>query len=112
MICYKADARSRPRPRHRPSSSLLTSCWSDPLIGRPETTTIGLSFTRGGYRRVGDAVPRGSGGYTVQAPDHWVFAGTGLRYGDEVGASGDRRRIRGRRMRAVALSDGRPTADG
>jgi hypothetical protein len=57
------------------------------LIGRPETETIGLTFTRGGYHRVGQAVPRGSGGYTVQEPDHWAFAGTGLRYGDEVGTT-------------------------
>lgn len=87
MICYKAGARNADPVRGTEREQTLTSCWSDPLVGRPETTTIGLSFTRGGYCRVGDAVPRGSGGYTVQAPDHWVFAGTGLRYGDEVGAS-------------------------
>ena len=87
MICFKAGARTADPVRGTDRERTLTSCWSDPLVGRPETTTIGLSFTRGGYCRVGDAVPRGSGGYTVQAPDHWVFAGTGLRYGDEVGAS-------------------------
>ena len=32
-------------------------------------------------------MPRGSGGYTVQEPDHWAFEGTGLRYGDQVGAT-------------------------
>ena len=101
----------RPRPWHRPSNTLSTSCWSDPLVGRPETTTIGLSFTRGGYCRVGDAVPRGSGGYTVQAPDHWVFAGTGLRYGDEVGASAT---VVGYEVDgcAMSLSDGSPAPDG
>jgi hypothetical protein len=65
----------------------MTSIWSDPLVGRPETETIGLTFTRGGYARVGQATPRASGGYTVQRPEHWVFEGTGLRYGDVVGAS-------------------------
>jgi hypothetical protein len=87
MICYKAAARRADPVRGTDRAQSLTSCWSDPLVGRPETTTIGLSFTRGGYSRVGDATPRASGGYTVQEPDHWVFAGTGLRYGDELGAS-------------------------
>jgi hypothetical protein len=87
MICYKAGARGADPVRGTDQEHTLTSCWADPLVRRPETTTIGLSFTRGGYCRVGEAAPRASGGYTVQAPDHWAFAGTGLRYGDELGAS-------------------------
>jgi hypothetical protein len=86
MICHKANAR-RADPVVDGQPQFLTSMWSDPLIGRPESSTIGLSFTRGGYHRVGQAMPRGSGGYTVEAPEHWVFAGTGLRYGDTVGTS-------------------------
>jgi hypothetical protein len=64
---------------------LLTSIWSDPLIGRPENLTTGLSFCRGGYVRFGRAVPRSTGAYTVWRPDHWAFAGTDLRYGDPLG---------------------------
>jgi hypothetical protein len=64
---------------------LLTSIWSDPIVGRRENKTTGLSFCRGGYVRVGQGVPRSSGAYTVCRPDHWVFAGTGLRYGDPLG---------------------------
>jgi hypothetical protein len=86
MICYKTGARSADPVRGTELEHTLTSCWSDPLVGRPETHTIGLSFTRGGYHRVGQAAPRGSGGYTVQRPDHWVFEATGMRYGDVVGA--------------------------
>ena len=59
--------------------------WSDRRIARPETRTIGLTFTRGGYSRYGLGVPRGSGAYTVRRPDHWAFEGTDLRYGDELG---------------------------
>lgn len=66
---------------------LRTSFWSDPAIGRPETSTIGLTFTRGGYARVGWATPRSSGGYTVHRPGHWVFEGTDLRWGDQLGAA-------------------------
>jgi hypothetical protein len=30
-------------------------------------------------------VPRASGAYTVWRPDHWLFEGTGLGYGDSLG---------------------------
>jgi hypothetical protein len=63
----------------------LSGLWSDRRIGRPETSTIGLTFTRGGYSRYGLGVPRASGAYTVCRPDHWAFEGTRLRYGDALG---------------------------
>lgn len=66
----------------------LTSIWSDHLIGRPENTLTGLTFTRGGYHRIGLRSPRGTGGYEVQRPEHWLLEGTGLEYGDQVGVAG------------------------
>lgn len=63
----------------------LSGLWSDRRIGRPETSTIGLTFTRGGYSRYGLGVPRASGAYTVCRPNHWIFEGTRLRYGDALG---------------------------
>ncbi|MGO9457766.1 MAG: N,N-dimethylformamidase beta subunit family domain-containing protein [Acidimicrobiales bacterium] len=68
-----------------PDERRMTGLWSDPMIDRPENQLTGVSFTRGGYVRFGYGVPRGSGGYTVWRPDHWVFEGTGLRYGDQLG---------------------------
>ncbi len=68
----------------------LTSIWSDHLIGRPENHMTGVSFTRGGYHRIGKRVTNGAGGYTVYRPDHWIFDGTGIDYGDVLGASADR----------------------
>ncbi len=65
----------------------LTSIWSDHLIGRPENEMTGVSFARGGYARIGRRVPNGSGGYTVHRPGHWLFEGTGLEYGDLLGAN-------------------------
>ena len=59
--------------------------WSLPSIGRPEALTTGLSFTRGGYARIGQATPRSSGGYTIHRPEHPIFEGTKLRYGDQLG---------------------------
>ena len=64
----------------------LTSIWSDHLIGRPENQMTGVSFSLGGYHRIGKRVTRGAGGYTIHRPDHWLFAGTDLGYGDVLGA--------------------------
>lgn len=86
MVCHKGGARRHDPVAATDDRTRLTSMWSDPLIDRPETETIGLSFSRGGYHRIGDGVPLGSGAYTVHRPDHWAFDGTGLRYGDQLGA--------------------------
>ncbi len=67
--------------------SELTSIWSDHLIERPENHMTGVSFARGGYHRIGRRATAGAGGYTVHRPDHWLFDGTGLGYGDVLGAA-------------------------
>lgn len=85
MVAFKAKAERRDPVAGTDDHRLLTSMWSLPSIGRPEAQTIGLSFTRGGYARVGQATPRSSGGYSVHLPDHPVFAATDLRYGDVLG---------------------------
>lgn len=85
MTCHKGMAR-RDDPAMTGDRSTLTSMWSDPLVGRPENHTTGLSFTRGGYHRIGQAVPDGPGGYTVHRADHWVLDGTGVGTGDVIGA--------------------------
>jgi hypothetical protein len=64
-----------------------TTMWSDPLIARPETEMTGLSFTRGGYSRTFRSVRRGSGGYEIHRPDHWLLAGTRLGRGDLLGSA-------------------------
>lgn len=85
MTCHKGRAR-RDDPAMRGDRSTLTSMWSDPIVGRPENESIGLSFTRGGYHRIGRAVPDGPGGYTVHRPEHWSLAGTGVAAGDVIGS--------------------------
>ena len=47
----------------------------------------GVSFSRGGYHRIGKRVTNGAGGYTLHRPEHWIFDGTGLDYGDVLGAA-------------------------
>ena len=85
MVCYKGRARAEDPVMGGAQQSLLSTMWSSPLIGRPENLSTGLSFSRGGYARIGRGVPRGSGAYTVYQPDHWAFADTELRYGDLLG---------------------------
>ena len=77
----------------------VTTFWSDVVVGRPENHMTGVSFTRGGYHRIGRNVTAGLGGYTVHRAGHWIFEGTGLGYGDVLGAGADRRRLRVRRVR-------------
>jgi hypothetical protein len=84
MTCFKYRADEDP-VAGTADERYLTGPWSDRRVGRPETSTIGLTFTRGGYSRYGLGVPRASGAYTVWRPDHWVFEGTDLRYGDALG---------------------------
>jgi hypothetical protein len=63
----------------------VTTLWSDVILERPENHMTGVSFTRGGYHRIGKNVTNGAGGYTVHRPDHWLFEGTGIGYGDVLG---------------------------
>jgi hypothetical protein len=56
--------------------------WSPRGAARPEDSLSGASYRHGGGSWDG---PRGSGGYRVQQPDHWIFTGTGLARGDALG---------------------------
>lgn len=85
MVAYKGSAAQLDPVVGTDRDHLRTSFWSDPAIGRPETSTTGLTFTRGGYARMGWGTPRSSGGYEVHRPEHWAFEGTDLRYGDQLG---------------------------
>lgn len=84
MISYKGRPKADPlygTDRQQRVSTL----WCSQIVGRPENHLTGLSFSRGGYIRMGNAVPRASGGYTAWRPEHWVFTGTNVHYGDLFG---------------------------
>lgn len=85
MLCHKYAARENDPVMGTDRQRELSGIWSDPLTGRPENLTTGLSFCRGGYVRFGRCVPRSTGAYTIHQPEHWAFEGTGLRYGDPLG---------------------------
>jgi hypothetical protein len=86
MVCWKDRAPANDPVVGTPDERRMSGLWSHPRIGRPENHLTGVTFARAGYARAGGAAPAGSGGYTVHRPEHWVFEGTALRWGDVLGA--------------------------
>ena len=86
LVSYKFKFADDPRLGSG-DSKLITSMWSDPILGRPENLMTGVSFTRGGYSRVPNS-PQGTGGYTIHRPGHWVFDSLNLSRGDVLGRAG------------------------
>jgi hypothetical protein len=84
MVGYKGFFKDDPL-MGTDSEAEVTTFWSDVVVGRPENHMTGVSFTRGGYHRIGRNVTSGLGGYTVHRAGHWIFDGTGLGYGDVLG---------------------------
>jgi hypothetical protein len=86
MVGYKGFFRNDPMMGTARENE-VTTFWSDVVVGRPENTMTGVSFTRGGYHRIGRNVTAGLGGYTVHRASHWIFEGTGLGYGEILGSN-------------------------
>ncbi len=85
MIGHKYASHSADPVVAAGAESEMSGLWCDPLVGRPEWTTLGAGSVFGLYHRFGQATPRGTGGLTVFRSDHWLFDGTDLRYGDLLG---------------------------
>ncbi|MBV8876164.1 MAG: hypothetical protein JO158_00535 [Gammaproteobacteria bacterium] len=88
QICYKYRARAEDPVYRSDDPSRTTGSWEAKEIGRPGTLTFGLNATNGLYAGWGGCAPRGVRGFPVYRPEHWAFAGTGLCYGDLLGAAG------------------------
>ncbi|MGL4238845.1 N,N-dimethylformamidase beta subunit family domain-containing protein [Tabrizicola sp.] len=65
----------------------ITSYWDHPQIKRPAVATMGLTGSMGVYAGWSRCVSHGAGGFTLYRPDHWAMLGTGLGYGDVLGAA-------------------------
>lgn len=87
QVCYKYRARAEDPVCDTIRSDRTTNAWDAPETGRPGAQTFGLSGTFGIYAGWGGCCPRGAGGFTVYRPDHWIFAGSDVYYGDILGAS-------------------------
>jgi hypothetical protein len=86
MVCHKYTAHETDPVVVEGRAEAMTGMWCDPLVGRPEWLLLGAGSAWGMYHRFGQATPRGAGAFTVYRYDHWLFEGTGLRYGDLLGA--------------------------
>lgn len=86
QVCYKYRARAEDPVYKSGDVRRATNSWEAPEIDRPGAETFGLNATRGLYAGWGGCAPRGARGFPVYRPDHWAFAGTGLYYGDLLGA--------------------------
>src|SRR5579862_2837141 len=88
QVCYKYRARAEDPVYQSADPSRTTGSWEASEIGRSGAQTFGLNATNGLYAGWGLCAPRGVRGFPVYRPDHWAFAGTGLCYGDLLGAQG------------------------
>ncbi len=88
QVCYKYRARAEDPVFRSADPSRTTGSWEAPETGRPGALTFGLNATNGLYAGWGGCAARGVRGFPVYRPEHWAFAGTGLSYGDLLGAAG------------------------
>jgi hypothetical protein len=86
QVCYKYVARKEDPVYATGDVTRATNSWEAPEIGRPGALTFGLNATNGVYAGWGGCAPRGVKGFPIYRPGHWAFAGTGLFYGDVLGA--------------------------
>ena len=85
MIGWKVEAPTMDPVVGTSDERRMTGPWCHPLVSRSENQMTGVSFTAGGYSRLGGALQDASGGYIVNRSDHWVFDGTGLGDGEQFG---------------------------
>ena len=88
QVCYKYRARAEDPVYRSADPSRTSGCWEAVETGRPAARTFGLNALRGLYVGWGGCAPRGVRGFPVYRPEHWAFAGTGIYYGDLLGAEG------------------------
>ena len=84
QVCYKFIA-ANDDPVSDTEAHLLTGAWESREVNWPGATTVGVNGLHGVYASWGGFSPRGSKGFTVYRPDHWVFEGTRLGYADIFG---------------------------
>ncbi|MGR3395810.1 N,N-dimethylformamidase beta subunit family domain-containing protein, partial [Pseudooceanicola nanhaiensis] len=87
QVCWKTKAPKMDPVRDDPEQKhLLTASWESGGVNWPGASTVGVNGCHGMYGSWGGFAPRGSRGFTVYRPEHWVFEGTDLRYADVFGA--------------------------
>jgi hypothetical protein len=85
FTCWKQSFGDDPYYKDRSRHGLLSTLWSHHLVGRSENQLTGVGFLWGGYHLSHGQFMDGPGAFTVERPDHWLFADTGLKRGDAFG---------------------------
>ena len=85
QTCFKSRAENED-PAMQGDVTRLTSYWDHPFVGRPAAATMGLTGSAGVYAGWSRCAAHGSGGFAIYRPEHWAMRGTGLGYGDVLGA--------------------------
>ena len=98
----QAALRRRPGIRHRSASTCSRRSGPTARSAGRRPRSPACRSTAAGTRASARRVPRGSGGYTVHRPEHWVFDGCELRVGRPARGAVHRRRLRVRRLRVHA----------
>ncbi len=84
LTCWKENYAKDPVWQEKDRSTLAT-LWSHHILARPENTMTGVGFLQGGYRKSHGQFMQDKAEYTVHRPEHWIFAGTGMKRGDVFG---------------------------
>lgn len=83
QTCYKYRAAAEDPAA---GTDRLTSFWDHPETRRPAAATMGLTGAAGVYAGWSRCAAHGAGGFVIYRPEHWAMRGTGLGYGDVLGA--------------------------
>ena len=82
-VCYKSRAKTEDPQSDTPR---ITTSWEAANIDRPGALAFGLNAIRGVYAGWSGCVAFGASGFPIYRPEHWAFDGSGLGYGDVLGA--------------------------
>src|SRR6478735_2977271 len=85
MVCHKYHAVDDD-PVSADDPGATTGMWCDPVVARSERGLLGAASMYGLYSRFGKSTAHGVPGFVIYRDDHWLLEGTGLRYGDVLGA--------------------------
>jgi hypothetical protein len=86
LVCYKAEYRRDPVYATDPRRA--TTFWMHRETARPESRMTGVSMMYAGFSRFHTVALSGPRGHLVYRPEHWIFEGTGIGYGDCLGQNG------------------------
>ncbi len=84
LACWKQSFGDDPHYKDDKFDTLST-LWGHHLVNRPENTLTGVGFLWGGYRKSHGQFMSDPAEFTVHRPNHWLFAGTGVKKGDKFG---------------------------